>query len=279
MLPDVPANSISSNPRMAVSLVARAIMISWRIKTKERLAWSGLGGALLIWVVFPAFPLIMAGLIYRTARPDLVGYTVVAFSANTFIFTMLFYVGTLLDAERANGSLVSLFLAPCPRAAWLLGFALAGLLDTAISATVVALFGTWSFGVRFDPDYPALLLTFTLFLVALWGLGFILSGIGLALKNSGDLANLLFPVIILLGGVWIPVALLPTWLRYPARCLPVGYGMQALADAALHHASIPSLAPQLLPLAGFAVVLPFAGIRTFAELERLVRERGELDLY
>jgi ABC-2 type transport system permease protein len=203
----------------------------------------------------------------------------VAFAANTFVFNMLFYIGNLLDEERMNGTLVGLFLAPCPRAAWLIGFALGGFLDTLLAALVAACFGALVFGVRFDPNFPALGLTFLLFLISLWGLGFIFAAVGLAIKRANDLSNLLFPVTTLLGGVYYPVSLLPAWLLYPARCLPLGYGMQALADAALHHASIASLAPQLLPLAGFALVLPFLGIRTFVWLEHGVRRRGELELY
>ena len=72
---------------------------------------------------------------------------------------------------------------------------------------------------------------------------------------------------------------MPDWLRYPARVLPLGYGLQALADAALHHAGWRTLAPNVLPLAGFAVAMPLLGALAFAWLERLVRVRGELDVY
>jgi len=79
--------------------------------------------------------------------------------------------------------------------------------------------------------------------------------------------------------VYYPVAALPAWLRYPAHALPLGYGIQALAGATLYHKGIGELAPQLLPLAGFALILPVAGALAFRLLERVVRERGELDLY
>jgi hypothetical protein len=52
-----------------------------------------------------------------------------------------------------------------------------------------------------------------------------------------------------------------------------------LADATLHHAGIRALLPQLVPLAGFAIVLPIVGVLSFRLLERPVRVRGELDLY
>jgi hypothetical protein len=59
----------------------------------------------------------------------------------------------------------------------------------------------------------------------------------------------------------------------------MGYGMQAIADAALHNASVVALAPQLLPLLGFAIGLPLLGALAFNWIERAVRVRGELDLY
>ncbi len=83
----------------------------------------------------------------------------------------------------------------------------------------------------------------------------------------------------LLGGVQYPVALLPDWLRIPSRLLPFGYGFEALAAASLDHASLADLTSRLIPLTGFAIALPVAGIITFNWLERVVRARGELDLY
>ena len=245
----------------------------------ERLRTSGLGGYLAIWMLRPVFELGIAALIYGTVHPALLRYVVVALAANSFVFNTIFYVGEILDGERMNGTLVGLFLAPCPRLSWLSGFTLVGLVETALIAAVTLIFGHVAFGVRYDPDVPALALALGLFLASLWGLGFMFSAIGLLIKKANQLSNLIYPFTILLGGVYYPVALLPDWLRYPARALPLGYGMQALADATLYHKSIPALAPQLLPLAGFALVLPFAGAFAFRLLERLVRERGELDLY
>jgi ABC-2 type transport system permease protein len=151
--------------------------------------------------------------------------------------------------------------------------------EMAISAAVTLAVGRLALGVRFSPNWPALALTLALFLTALWGIGIAFSAIGLYLQKANPFSNLVSPFLILLGGVYYPVALLPDPLRWLARCLPLGYGMQALADASLHGASIAALAPQLLPLAGFAVALPLVGTLAFGWIERAVRVRGELDLY
>ncbi len=262
-----------------MSTSVQAITASCRARALERLQSTGLAGYLAIWIAMPLFSLAMIGLVYRGVRPDLLSYSVVGIAAGTFVFNTLYYIGEILDGERVNGTLAGLFLAPCPRLCWLTGFAAVGLGETCLAAGATLIFGHLVFGVSFDPDYPALALSFLLFLSSLWGMGFVFSAIGLVIKKSNDLSNLVSPFLTLLGGTLYPVALLPLWLRIPARLLPIGYGIQAMAAALLHHQGIAALAPQILPLAGFAAALPVVGALAFRWIERGVRIRGELDLY
>jgi ABC-2 type transport system permease protein len=278
MPPDVPVNSTSTDAVPAWRAVAGAVGASARARFVERIQIGGWGGYLLIMLLSPVFELTIISLIYRD-RPDLLSYAVVGIAAQMFIFSGIYYLGEILDRERISGTLPALFLAPCPRLAWLTGFALVGLVEILLAATVALLFGRLGLGVAFDPDLPALLLTLLLFLAALWGLGFAFSAVGLVLKKANAFSNLVSPVIILLAGIYYPVALLPDFLRYPAMALPYGYATQALASAMLDHAGVADLLPLLLPLAGFAVALPVAGAVAFRWLDRLVRQRGELDLY
>jgi ABC-2 type transport system permease protein len=245
----------------------------------ERFGQGGLLGYLATWVAYPIFQIGIVALIYGTANRDLLNYAVVALAANTCIFSTIYFVGEILDRERVKGTLIGLFLAPCPRLSWLTGFALVGVVEMTLSSAVALSFGYVVLGVRFDPNWGALALTLILFLAALWGIGIIFSAIGIYLKKANPFSNLVSPFMILLGGVYYPVALLPEPLRWIARLLPMGYGMQALADAALHDASLGALVPQLVPLAGFALALPLLGLLSFNWIERMVRVRGELDLY
>jgi ABC-2 type transport system permease protein len=245
----------------------------------EQLALLGSGGYIIMWLGMPVFSLAVAGLIYRAHRPELVGYAVVGIATSSFISNSLYYIGQILDEERIGGTLVGLFLSPSPRIGWLTGFAAAGLAETSMAGIATVIFGRLAFNVTFHPDYLSLAIAFILFLSSLWGMGFMFSALGLILKRSNDVANLVSSFVFLLGGIYYPVALLPVWLRYPADALPLGYGIQALAGASLHHASLAQLAPQLVPLALFATVLPVAGVLAFAWIDRLVRQRGELDLY
>lgn len=251
---------------------------SWRAMAGERFYHMGMGAGILMFVSIPLFQVSVLYLLYG-AGSALLSYVVVAQAANAFVVSSLFFVGEILDRERMKGTLAALFLAPCSRFAWLSGFILAGLIETVIMSGFVLGFGYAVLGVRFDPNLPALVVTMTLFLAALWGCGVVFSGIGLVIRKANPLSNLLYNAVILLGGAYFPVSALPEPLHTLARCLPLGYGMQALADAALHDAGWRALAPNLVPLAGFAIALPLAGASAFLYLERMVRVRGDLDLY
>ena len=278
MQPSVRATSISINTS-PFRLGLRAVGASWRAMIIERFGQGGLLGYLATWVAYPLFQIGIVALIYGDTRRDLLDYAVVALAANTCIFSTIYFVGEILDRERVKGTLIGLFLAPCPRLSWLTGFALVGVVEMALSAVVALAFGYGALGVRFQPNWAALALTLALFLAALWGIGIIFSALGVYLKKANPFSNLVSPFMILLGGVYYPVALLPDPLRWVARGLPMGYGMQALADAALHGAGVGALAPNLVPLAGFAIVMPILGVLAFNWIERAVRVRGELDLY
>lgn len=283
MQPSARANSISSNAaagtlRGGFSRDLYAAVASWRAMFSERMYLMGVGGGLATWMIQPVLQIVAFAIIFGSDSP-LFSYLIVAQAANVFIMNTIFWVGEILDRERVKGTLVSLFLAPCSRSAWLSGFIVAGAFETVLVSSVAVLFGRFAYGVRLDANIPAVALTAVLFLSALWGMGLIFSGFGLLIKKSNPLANLIWSLFSVISGAWFPVSELPALLRYPARCLPLGYGIQALADTSLHHASIRDVAPDLVPLAGFAVALPMLGVLTFGWMERLVRVRGELDLY
>jgi len=262
----------------SISTEVQAAWAAWIMMFKERFYLYGRSYA-IDWIFRPVFDISIAALIYAGGREDLVPYVIVAMAANSFLSSAIYWVGEILDRERMRGTLVSLFLAPCSRASWMVGYAGAAVGETVIRTAVMLLAGYILFGVTLDPNVATLAVVFPLFLLSLTGIALTLSGVGLVLKKSNALSNLVSPFFILLGGVYYPVAELPEWLRIPARMLPLGYGMESITAASLEQATLGQIQGSLLPLLGFAVVSPIIGILAFKALEHLVRRRGEIDLY
>ncbi len=244
---------------------------------KQRVMSTGTFSYILVWMSFPVFNLAINALLFRD-DPALRDYAIVGGAMMSFLFSTIFNAGQILDQERYRGTLGNLFLAPCPRYAWLGGMQLVALVEAIVTGLLTLLAGKLLFGITFAVNVPALCLALALFLPCLWAFSMIHGALGVAIRGANDLSNLLFPLIVLLGGVLYPVALLPYWLRIPARLLPFGYGIEAIHAALVRDADITELWRSLLPLAGFALVLPLLGIAAFTWLERLARRRGILEL-
>jgi ABC-2 type transport system permease protein len=262
----------------SISTELQAALAAWKTMFRERFYHYGRSYA-LDWMVRPVFDLAIAALIYAGGREELIPYVIVALAANSFLFSAIYWVGEILDRERLRGTLVSLFLAPCSRVSWMAGYAGAAVGETLIRTAIMLVAGYVLFGVTFDPNFTTLLVAFPLYLLSLTGIALVLSGIGLLIKRGNALSNLVSPFFLLLGGIYYPVAELPDTLRFVARALPVGYGMEALTAATLESASLGDIWSSVVPLAGFALVSPVIGYLAFNYLEHLVRRRGEVDLY
>src|SRR5690606_18382781 len=175
-------------------------------------------------------------------------------------------------AERGRGTLGNLFLAPLPRYVWLGGFQLFALVETLLNGTIALAAGVWFFDIELSVNIPTLAVTLVLLTASLWGLSLLLGAMGLLARNANFVSNLIFPFLSLISGTLYPVALMPDWVRIPARVLPFSYGIEGLVASLTQDASIASQADTLLPLLGFAIVLPSAGVTAFRAMERAVRK-------
>jgi ABC-2 type transport system permease protein len=243
---------------------------------KVKIGQSGVFFYALVWLSFPIFGSITAALIYKN-NIELRNYAIVAGSAVSFIFLMLYGSSSVLDNERQRGTLGSLFLAPTPRYAWLGGYQLFNLVEVLVSASASLAIGVVLFGVDLSINPWSLLVTLTLFFSALWGLSMVIGSIGVVIRDANQLTNLIFNIVLIFAGTMFPIDRMPDWVQIPARCLPFSYGMESLVGSITEGASIADLRSSLLPLAGFAIVLPLIGYAVFSRLERLSRTNGTLE--
>lgn len=231
----------------------------------------------MVWISFPIFMLMSIALIYREDA-DLRNYAIVGGSGVALLFAMLFGAGEILDSERQRGTLGNLFVCPSPRYAWLAGFQLFNLCEALVSGTLALAIGSLLFGIDLAINVPSFLVVMILFIAAMWGFSMTVGAIGVAIRNANQLSNLLFSPIILVAGTMYPVDRMPDWLQIPARCLPFSYGMESLVASITADASLIDLMDAILPLAGFAIVLPALGIAAFSRLEHMTRANGSLEL-
>jgi ABC-type multidrug transport system permease subunit len=267
---------------MAPSSISSSLLVTYAAMVtmlRERWFLIARGGFALLWFVRPIFDLAIAGLIYAGGRPELLPYVVVGISANAFIMSAVHFLGEVLDRERMRGTLSALFLSPAPRLCWLTGYSLAASVETFLAAGVLVVAGIALFGVTFNVAPLSLVVVSTLFLASLAGIGLCFSAIGLLLRRSNAWSNLVIPVILVFGGIYYPVSELPRALRVIARMLPIGYAIEALALATLQAEPVSGMLHLIVPLAVFSALWLGVGLLALRWIDRVVRQRGEVDLY
>lgn len=257
--------------------VLRVVLGSARAVAKTRLQTSGVPFYLMVWLSFPVFNVLLVALIYRN-DPSLRDYAIIAGAGLAMLFGMQFNASEILDRERQTGTLGNLFVAPAPRFSWLAGFQLFAITESLVTATLSVSIGKAIFGLPLHIAPATLLVTMALFIAAMWGFSMIVGAAGVALRNANQLSNLIFPILQLVAGTLYPISLMPGWIEVPARCLPFGYGIQAMVDSVTRGASFADVSGDLLALGGFAVALPLLGIAAFRAVERRTRVRGTLEL-
>ena len=163
---------------------------------------------------------------------------------------------------------------------WILaGLSSYGMLLTAIRVMVMIIAG-WLLGanVAWSRAIPAV---FVLILVVVvhWGIGLIGSGLVIAFRTAGPLTQIVTTVSIFFGGVYYPVAAIPSWLRNIADATPLAYGIRAVRRVLLQGAGLGAVSSDIAILAAMGVVSLIVGAWAFSWALSYARKAGTLSSY
>ncbi|HJX40364.1 MAG TPA: ABC transporter permease, partial [Anaerolineales bacterium] len=146
--------------------------------------------------------------VYRAigAPESYVGFVVVGGAMIAFWANILWQMSSQLFWEKENGNLSLYVMAPTSLMAILLGMAVGGMSATLLRAIGIVLLGTLFFHVQFSLGSVWLLfLTFTLTMVALYGMGMMFSSLFLLLnREAWHLSNLAQEPVYLFSGFYFP---------------------------------------------------------------------------
>jgi ABC-2 type transport system permease protein len=188
-----------------------------------------------------------------------VGFLAPGVLALAVMSTAMVSLGIATGFERQYLVLKRLGATPLGRGALLAGKVAAVL---AVELVQVAVLVPLALALGWSPDGNALLAAGALLLgtVAFAGLGMLMAG---TLRAEATLAaaNGLYLVLLLLGGMVVPVSRLPGALRAVARVLPAAALSDAVHGAFAAGAHVPGRA--WLVLAAWAVLAPLAAARAF----------------
>lgn len=160
--------------------------------------------------------------------------------------------------------------------AGLIGF---NLLWTGLRA-IVMLIGAWLFGaaILWSQIGPALLIL-PLIVLAYVPLGMIAAALVICFRTTGMVPQAVTALSALLGGVYYPTHVIPSWIESVSGLIPLTYGLRALRQTLLEGEPLRAVLPDLGILALFVVALLAVGAIALRAALAYARRAGSLSHY
>lgn len=189
-------------------------------------------------------------------------------------------VTDMITIERWEGTIEHTFMAPISRFTHLVGscwFAIVhGILFTFVQLFVVALF--------FHLDLSHANYLTAVFVLLMGSVSFIGFGIAASIlpllytEKGSQMSYIVRAVLLLVSGVYAPVAVLPGWMQPLARISPATYVLEGLRDGLLNNRSIwtPEIWNVTWPLIITGIVSIPVSIWIFGIAERYAKRTGKL---
>ena len=219
--------------------------------------------------------------VYRAlkAPPEFIGFVVLGGAMLAFWLNVIWLMAAQLYWEKDQGNLELYFTAPISMMAILFGMAMGGLLMSCLRAGIVLFVGAVLYNVQFNVDQWLLLLAvFFLTLVALYGLGMMLSGLFLIWgREAWHMTQLLQEPVYFVSGLNFPVASLGALGAVAISILPLAVGLDAMRQLAFAGSSNSNgfLPPEVEALILVVMAVVFIGLSRY--LLRVIERRARLE--
>jgi ABC-2 type transport system permease protein len=205
----------------------------------------------------------IARLFGQAATPYLAAYGGDYFSFVLVGIAFSGYLGVAMGSFSSSirrgqmmGTLEVMLVTPTRLSTILVSSSLWSFAFTSLRIVVYLVVGALVFGVNLShANWLAALLIQVLTILSFGSLGIISASFIMAFKQGNPLNMVLGTASSLLGGVYYPITVLPVWLQPFSHLLPITYSLRAMRLAVLQGYSLSALAPDMLILAVFAIVL------------------------
>jgi ABC-2 type transport system permease protein len=262
---------------------AAMMRASWLAASSYRLgmAFSIVGllvAVVPLYFVADALQPFMAGAIEGEGR-QYFGFLVVGTLAFSFLSTAVNALPGAVAAGIRTGTLEALLTTPARLPTLLAGLTGYDLAWTAVRATLLLAFG-WALGAQIA--WGGILLSvgvIALIVLAYLPFGLFATALVLAFRTAGPLPQAVLIVSGLLGGVYYPTHVIPSWIRVVSDAVPLTYGLRALRRTLLEGAGLRDVAADLSMLLMLTAALLAAGALALQAGMRHARRTGTLARY
>lgn len=188
--------------------------------------------------------------------------------------------GKQIREGQLTGALEATLMSPVGLPRILIYSSLWGYFMSGIRFLLYLLLGAILYGVNMnDANILSATVVFVATVVCFAGVGMGWASVIMLVKRGESIMTVLGYLVILLSGVLFPVAVLPDWLKWIADLVPLTYALEGMRFALLQGHSLDQLAPQLITLLVFSVILITLGMGAFNMAVRVAKRTGSLTEY
>jgi ABC-2 type transport system permease protein len=228
-------------------------------------------------LVAPVFQILLFAYIGRAAAVESDEFYVIGNALQYAAIPCLFAMTQTIAGERNQQTLGFILVSPARRLPLFLGRAVPVILNGFAVSVFALVVGGALLDVHIPASaWPALALVIAICAFSCTGLGLVAAGLGLVLRETAVLSNIIFGVLLIVCGANVPVDELPGWLQQVSDVLPFTHGIEAARDLAAGE-SLDQVSGLVVTEAAIGVIYVVAGYALLRGLEVVSRRKATLE--
>lgn len=256
----------------------RLFFIGGLISYRALFAWLTPWVLIPTFVVGPIFQVLLFAFVGRSAGVGSDTFYLIGNAVQYAAIPCLFAMQNTISNERYTQTLGLLLASPARRVPLFLGRALPVILNGFAVAVIALVVG--SIVLRVTIPAPAWLPMVAVVAVSAFsctGLGLATAALGLRVRETAVLSNIIFGILLVFCGVNVPLSAMPAAMASIATYLPLTHGIAAARELAAG-ATWTSVAPLVRTEAAIGVVYAVIGLAMLAWFERESRRHATLEI-
>jgi ABC-2 type transport system permease protein len=229
-------------------------------------------------VVAPIFQILLFVFIGRSAGVESDEFFVIGNAVQYASIPCLFSMTNAISGERYQQTLAYLLVSPAGRLSLFLGRAVPVVVNAMFVAAFSLVVTSLILRISIPPStWPAIALAIAVSAFACTGLGLICAAIGLRVRETAVLNNVLFGLLLIFTGANVAVTELPEWMQWISNRIPLTHGIQAarqLADGA----SLADVSGLIATELAIGIVYTVVGYQAIRLMERESRKRASVQV-
>jgi ABC-2 type transport system permease protein len=229
-------------------------------------------------VVSPIFQILLFVYIGRSAGVQSDEFFVIGNAVQYASIPCLFSMTHAIAGERFQQTLAYILVSPAGRLPLFLGRAL----PVVVNAWVVSVFSLLVTGLLFGIDvpssaWPAIALVILVASFSCTGLGLVCAAIGLRVRETAVLNNVIFGLLLVFTGANVPIDEFPGWMQAISERIPLTHGIEAAREVA-EGSSLGDVSGLIATEFAIGIVYTVVGYGALRVMEYASRQRASIQI-